>query len=138
MQARTRIPATFGINPAAVLNALERSIAQVDTASYPPFNIVQDDETSFTVEMALAGFTENQIEISVEKRELTVEGKPAQEEERNYLHKGIAQRAFRRVFRLGDHVEVREASMTNGLLTIRLVQEVPEAEQPKRISITRH
>jgi len=128
----------FPFNAAAVLNALERSIAQVDTGSYPPFNIIEDGENGFTIELAVAGFSEEQIKISLEKRVLTVEAETLEEDaERTFHHKGIAQRAFRRAFRLGEHVEVRSASMTNGLLVIKLERVVPEDEQPKRIEITR-
>lgn len=137
MHARARIH-SLPFNPAAVLNALERSIAHVDTGSYPPFNIVEEGEGRFSIELAVAGFTDEQIDISVEKRILTIEGKTDEEgDDRTFLHKGIAQRAFRRAFRLGEHVEVRDASMTNGLLAIKLEKVVPEGEQPKRITITR-
>lgn len=137
MHTRTHVP-SFPFNAAAVLNALERSIAQVDTGSYPPFNIIEDGDNGFTIELAVAGFSEEQIKISLEKRVLTVEAEAVEEDaDRTFHHKGIAQRAFRRTFRLGEHVEVRGASMTNGLLVIKLERVVPEDEQPKRIEITR-
>ena len=133
------IPGTFAINPAALMHAFERAIAQDDTASYPPINIVKTDENAFSVEMALAGFTEEQISISVEKRKLFIEGKTNEEDgSKTYLHKGIAQRAFRRVFALSEYVEVVDASMIDGMLVIKLKREVPEADLPRQISISKH
>ncbi|MFZ3584929.1 Hsp20 family protein [Loktanella sp. DJP18] len=138
MQARHNLP-TFGLNPAAMLSAFERAIDQADSGSYPPFNILKSGEHTFSVEIALAGFSDEQITISVERRELIVEAKPAAEDEtRSYLHKGIAQRAFRRVFRLGEHMQVADASMADGMLVISLVREIPEADQPRRVNITRN
>lgn len=137
MNAHARTP-NFAINPAAVFGALERAISQIDTGSYPPFNVVRLGDHEFQIELAVAGFTEEQISISVEKRQLTIEGKIDDEGEREYLHKGIAQRAFRRAFRLGEHVNVAGASMVNGLLAITLKREIPEAELPKKIEITKH
>ena len=140
MHARTRSAAPFNFNPAAVFDALERSIAQIDNNSYPPFNLAKVGDDGLVIEVAVAGFSDEEISISLEKLQLTIEGKPAEieGEEPVFLHRGIARRAFRRSFRLGEYVEVKSAEMTNGLLTIRLAREVPEEAQPKRIEITRH
>jgi len=137
MNAHAR-PHNFHLTPAAMFGALERAISQIDTGSYPPFNVVRLDTHEFQIELAVAGFTEEQVSISVEKDQLTIEGKIEDAEGRDYLHKGIAQRAFKRAFRLGQHVRVSGASMTNGLLAISLKREIPEAELPKTIEITKH
>lgn len=135
-----RASAKFPFDPAAVFGALERSIAQLDSGSYPPFNIVKDGEDAFHIEFALAGFTEEDISITIEKNTLTIEGKIRETEDadgRVYLHRGIAQRGFRRSFQLADHVVVEGAEMTNGMLFVKLRREVPEAALPRSIAITR-
>lgn len=138
MHVKSRATVPFGLNPAAILNAMEKSISQVDNASYPPFNIVQDDDDRYTIEMAVAGFTEDQISVQVEKRNLVIEARHAAGDARTFLHKGVAQRSFRRVFRLGENVEVRDASLTNGLLSVSLERVLPESAKPRQIAIARH
>lgn len=138
MHMKSRTPAPFGLNPAAILNAMEKSLVPGDSSTYPPFNIVQDGDDRFTIEMAVAGFSEDQISIQVEKQNLVIEASPAGADKRSFLHKGIAQRAFRRVFRLGEHVQVRDASLTNGLLAVSLERVLPEQARPRQIAITRH
>jgi len=106
------------------------------SAGYPPYNIevVADDKYSIT--LALAGFKESELDIQVENGVLTVNGKKeVAEEARNFLHQGIANRSFERKFNLADHVEVVNANLADGLLTISLVKEVPEAMKPKKIAI---
>ena len=106
------------------------------SASYPPYNIEVISENQYSITLALAGFTERELDIQVENGVLTVHGKKeAAEETKNYLHQGIANRSFERKFNLADHIEVVGAELTNGLLTISLVKEVPEAMKPKKISI---
>ena len=106
------------------------------SASYPPYNIEVISENQYSITLALAGFTERELDIQVENGVLTVHGKKeAAEENKNYLHQGIANRSFERKFNLADHIEVVGAELTNGLLTISLVKEVPEAMKPKKISI---
>jgi molecular chaperone IbpA len=93
-----------------------------------------DDE--YRIVIAVAGLTEADLDIQVEKGVLTVVGdKRESEKEVTYLHQGIAQRAFRLSFRLADHIEVRGASLNNGLLSINLLRVVPEEAKPKRITI---
>ena len=110
---------------------------QEQGSGYPPYNIVALDENHYQVTMAVAGFGEDDLEISTEQNVLTVSGKRDEDEEagRNYLHRGIATRAFERRFNLADHVKVTEASLVNGLLHIALEREVPEAMRPRRIAI---
>lgn len=107
------------------------------SAGYPPYNIEVTDENRYAVTLAVAGFDRSELDIEVERGVLTVRGRKADEgnEERQYLYQGIATRAFERKFSLADHVEVRGANLNNGLLTISLVKEVPEAMKPKSIEI---
>ncbi|MEM0900572.1 MAG: Hsp20 family protein [Pseudomonadota bacterium] len=116
------------------------TLAQPDNsqATYPPYNIERTDDNTYRITMAVAGFAEDDIAIEARPNILTVTGaKPEEKTEgREVLHRGIASRAFERRFQLADHVEVRSATMENGLLHIELAREVPEAMKPKKISIT--
>lgn len=113
------------------------SAARVDSAtSYPPYNIEKTGDDSYRLTMAVAGFSQNELDITVHENTLFVTGK-AQQEEGNgrYLHRGIARRAFERRFSLADHIKVSGASLDNGLLHVDLVREVPEAMKPRQIKI---
>lgn len=127
-----------------MLNLIDEIFGQavdpVNTAAYPPHNIIQEDENSFLIEIALAGFTEDQIQVTVEGSRLRIESQAAKTEadkDRTYLHRGIAQRAFRLDFRLGAHIEVQDAALRDGLLRLKLVRNIPEAEKPRQIPIMR-
>lgn len=103
---------------------------------YPPYNIEVVGENRYAITLAVAGFEDNELEIEVESGVLKVQGKKAEDnEQREYLHKGIAFRGFERKFNLADHVEVTGAALKNGLLTIGLEKVVPEAMKPKKIEI---
>jgi molecular chaperone IbpA len=105
--------------------------------SYPPYNILITSEDHYRITMAVAGFSENDIDITSEHNRLVVTGKGADEpeEQGEYLHRGIATRAFERRFNLADHVNVVGASLENGLLHIDLEREIPEAMKPRTIKI---
>lgn len=105
------------------------------TTGYPPYNIEMLGENRYAITLAVAGFDRSEVDISVEQGVLTVRGKKADEKERKYLHQGIANRAFERKFSLADHVEVTGADLSNGLLTVSLVKEIPEAMKPRKIEI---
>ncbi len=110
---------------------------QVSTG-YPPYNIESKGEDRYSITLAVAGFTEGDLDIQTENGVLSIRGRKQQsEEETKYLHQGIANRSFERKFNLADHVEVTEANLENGLLTISLVKEIPEAMKPKSISINK-
>ena len=104
-------------------------------ASYPPYNIETLDENQYQITLALAGFTENDLDITSEQNVLVVRGKTSNDVERKYLHRGIANRSFERKFQLADHVKVTTAAMENGLLHIKLMKEIPEAMKPRTIEI---
>jgi molecular chaperone IbpA len=104
--------------------------------AYPPYNIERVGEDQYVLTMAVAGFSEAEIELEVRADILTITGKPAQTETpRSYLHRGIAGRAFERRFVLADHLVVKGAELANGLLHVSLQREVPEALKPRRIAI---
>lgn len=103
---------------------------------YPPYNIEKTDEDKYRITLAIAGFGEDELSIEAHQHVLTIEGrKQGTVDPSNYLYRGIAGRSFKRQFRLADHVEVAEAHLQNGLLTVDLVREVPEAMKPRRIEI---
>ncbi|HWP26839.1 MAG TPA: Hsp20 family protein [Xanthobacteraceae bacterium] len=103
--------------------------------NYPPYNIERVGEDEYRITLALAGFKPEDVTITVEQDVLTVEGNKAETDDENYLYRGISTRPFRRVFSLADHVQVKGASLADGLLTIDLVREVPEEMKPRRIPI---
>ena len=115
------------------------SAARLDGAQgYPPYNIERVADDEFAIEIAVAGFGEDEIDIETKDGLLTVAGRKAQDEdaaERQFLHRGIAERGFLRRFQLADHVVVTGADLRNGLLRIELVRELPEAKKPRKIEI---
>ena len=111
-------------------HALER-----DESGYPPYNIEKIGEDSYQIVMALAGFGQDDVEIVTEMNRLTVRGAIKDKSDKSYLHQGIARRSFQRVFDLADHIVVDGASMKDGLLTIDLKQELPEALKPRKVEI---
>jgi molecular chaperone IbpA len=110
--------------------------AEQATPTYPPYNIEVLDENRYAITLAVAGFIDTEIDIQVERGVLSVKGRKADDhQKRNYLHHGIATRAFERKFNLADHVEVSGAKLQNGLLTVDLKRVIPEAMKPRRIEI---
>lgn len=109
----------------------------VEAGAYPPYNIERTGEDQYVLTMAVAGFTDAEIELEVRAETLTITGKPAVQPDaaKNYLHRGIAGRAFERRFVLADHLVVQGAELANGLLHVSLRREVPEALKPRRIAI---
>jgi molecular chaperone IbpA len=106
-------------------------------SAYPPYNIERTGENAYRVTIAVAGFAESELSIESKQNTLTVKGeqKPRAEGKNEVLYQGIAARAFERVFRLADFVEVKAAALQNGLLHIDLVRELPEAMKPRTIRI---
>jgi len=105
--------------------------------SYPPYNIEKSDEDNYRITLAVAGFRPDDLEIVTQENVLYIRGKAEQpaDETIEYLHRGIAQRAFERRFELADTIKVTGASIENGLLHVDLVREVPEEQKPRQIPI---
>ncbi|MEM8591012.1 MAG: Hsp20 family protein [Pseudomonadota bacterium] len=104
--------------------------------SYPPYNIEKTADDAYRISIAVAGFTSDELDVEVKENALHVSAKKAEDgAERNYLHRGIATRAFSRRFHLADHVKVTGAAHENGMLHIDLAREVPEALKPRKIEI---
>ena len=117
---------------------LNRSFVNSKTdGNYPPHNVVKLDDTHYVIELAVAGFAESEIDVELKDNVLTVKGeKQKKEDEVEYLHKGISTRNFVRTFPLAEHIEVRGATVKNGILAIALEQIVPDEAKPKKIQIT--
>jgi molecular chaperone IbpA len=139
---------TFDLNPLyrstvgfdrmfSLLDSLSGTDGTVPT--YPPYNIERTGENAYRVTMAVAGFGEKDLSIEAKEDVLTVKGEKKAEtsdKEAEFLYRGIASRAFERRFQLADHVEVKGASLENGLLHVDLVRNIPEAMKPRTISIS--
>ena len=110
------------------------AVADRKEPNYPAYNIAKDDDEHYRVEVALAGFSIDEISIQTEKSILTIEANKS-EERGNYIHQGIAQRAFSKTFRLAEHIKVDDARFVDGILTIALRREIPEADRPQKITI---
>jgi molecular chaperone IbpA len=106
-----------------------------DAVTYPPYNIEKTGEESYQLTLAVAGFGPDDIELTVKENALFVSGKVAEAEKGEFLHRGIAARAFTRRFVLADHMVVDGAEMANGLLHVRVRREIPESAKPRRINI---
>ena len=104
-------------------------------SSYPPYNIVKHDEDTYTVEMALAGFTRKEVSIQIKDGVLTVTGSKETKRDEEFVHRGIGMRDFKSEFVLADYVEVSKASFLDGILFIDLERRVPEEHKPKFIDI---
>jgi molecular chaperone IbpA len=105
--------------------------------TYPPYDIVKSGEDSYCVEMALAGFTKSEIKVEVEDNNLTVAGDASDRHDNSdYVHKGIGRRAFRTKFVIGETIEVEGADLTDGVLHIRLKDNIPEEQKPRQITVT--
>jgi molecular chaperone IbpA len=128
----------FAVGFDRMFDELARTAGSLSASNYPPYNIVHTAEHEYDIEIAVAGFDEDELDIELQNGELTVRGESKSEVARagNYLHQGIASRNFTRKFALADHVEIRGASVKNGIMTIKLEIIVPEHEKPKKIAIT--
>jgi molecular chaperone IbpA len=118
---------------------MDRAARLDGTQGYPPYNIERVEENAFRIELAVAGFTDDDLDIELNDGVLTVTGKRAEtegQETREFLHRGIAERAFELRFQLADYVEVAGAALENGLLHIELKRELPESKKARQIPIS--
>lgn len=130
----------FGVGFDRMFEELDRLMAvnNSNTGGYPPFNLEKLSDTEYRITMAVAGFTEAEIDVTQKENTLRVTGEKASknsDSEDRFLHRGIATRNFEREFVLADHVEVKTAALSDGLLTIDLEQKMPEELKPRRIPL---
>ncbi|RMH43289.1 MAG: heat-shock protein [Alphaproteobacteria bacterium] len=127
--------ATIGFDQLA--DMFDRIMAtDVGQSGYPPYNIEKTAEDAYRISVAVAGFSEDELNVEVKDNELVISGRKKEDDEkRTYLHRGIATRAFEKHFQLADHVHVTGATLRDGMLHVDLIREVPEALKPRRIEI---
>ena len=130
----------FAVGFDSIIDELMRTNAEQPNSNYPPYNVVKHTDDKFTIELAVAGFDEQDIKITVDKNVLWIKGEQRQtiddlDKEVEYLHRGISSRNFTRSFKLADYVEVVDATANNGILKVELERQVPEAAKPKTIAI---
>lgn len=127
----------FGIGFDNMFDELMRVSSLQSNSNYPPHNVIKTGEDTVTIEVAVAGFAEGEIDIALDKRLLTITGARKREEnaQYEYLHRGISSRDFKHTFTLAEHVEVKSASIRDGILAVYLEREVPEEAKPKTIAI---
>jgi len=118
-----------------MLNALQATSRVETSDNWPPYDIAKTGEDNYRITMAVAGFSQHELTIEQEQNMLLVAGQKGNEDNGQYLHRGIASRAFQRRFELADHVKVTGADLVNGLLTIDLHRDIPEEMKPRRIEI---
>ena len=115
------------------LNSIQKTNSSL---SYPPYNVLKYDEDNYSLELAVAGFEDDEVSVTVKDGSLIISGeKLCPEVEEYYIHRGIATRKFTRSFALGEHMEVEDAVMSNGILSVSLARVVPEDQKPKQIPI---
>ena len=118
-----------------LFDMLENSSAGGNGENYPPFDLIKAADNQYRIELAVAGFKPEEIDITAQQNLLIVSGRKREDNDRQYIHRGIATRAFERRFGLADYVQVRNAELRDGILAIDLVREIPEEMKPRRIQV---
>jgi molecular chaperone IbpA len=121
-----------------LFDMLENSTLGQGQENYPPFDLIKLGDNDYRIELAVAGFKRDEIDITAQQNVLLVSGRKQDENEdkaNNYVYRGIATRSFERRFALADHIQVRGADLKDGLLSIELKREIPESMKPKKINI---
>ena len=128
----------FAVGFDNVFDELMRITHQQSNTNNPPYNVIKYTDDQFAIELAVAGFNDGEIDVQVENNQLTIKGEQGVDvrEGVEFLHRGISARNFVRTFTLADHVEVIEAHVANGILTVNLERKIPEEKKPKKIAIS--
>jgi len=126
----------FAIGFDRTVQLLNRAEHLHDSTNYPPYNIVKHSDEDFSVELGVAGFDKKEISVTKEKNQLIIEGKKEGKDEREFVHKALATRSFKRSFTLADDIVIDTAHIENGILSIQLVREIPEEDKPHSIKIS--
>ena len=128
----------FGIGFENLFDDLQRVTQIQSSSNYPPHNVIKTGDNTVTIEVAVAGFAEGEIDIALDKRLLTITGAKQRDDDADheYLPRGITARDFKQTFPLAEHVEVKGATIRDGILTVLLEREIPESAKPKSIAIT--
>lgn len=119
-----------------VFNNFERRFANQLSNNYPPHNVVKVEENKYEIQVAVTGFNKEEVSVEIDQNILIITAERNDDsDEKNFIHRGLAQRNFKRHFPLADHIEVVDAEQKNGVLTIRLERIVPESLKPRRIDV---
>ena len=121
-----------------LFDMLENSNMGQPQENYPPFDLIKEGDNEYRIQLAVAGFKPDEIDITAQQNVLVVSGRKADESEEkgtDFIYRGIANRSFERRFALADHIQVTGADLKDGLLSIELVREIPEAMKPRKIDI---
>ena len=120
-----------------LMDRMASNLSTPNDQGYPPYNVVKLDDNNFVIELAVAGFGKDSINLTVQDSVLSIEGSQEtnDDDEANYLHKGISSRKFRRTFNLSDYVEVKDATVKDGILEVTLERHVPEELKPREIPV---
>jgi molecular chaperone IbpA len=113
----------------------DRFFTNSQNGNYPPYNIVKHNENDYGIEVAVAGFSKEEITVEVDQDQLTIKGQKVNDEGKEYLHRGLATRDFEQTFTLAEYMEVRGAEVKDGMLKIKIERVVPEALKPRQIEI---
>ena len=121
-----------------LLNTVNKALAKpVNQTNYPPYNIIKTEENWYELQLAIAGFKDDDLNIEIRDSVLSVKGNKSEEDTNDYIHKGISARSFHRTFTLADTIVVRAADLKDGILTIELENVIPEEKKPRKIEIGR-
>jgi molecular chaperone IbpA len=121
-----------------LFDMLENNSVGQGQENYPPFDLIKEGDNEYRIQLAVAGFKPDEIDITAQQNVLIVSGRKSEESEDkgpDFIYRGIANRSFERRFALADHIQVRNADLSDGLLSIELVREIPEAMKPRKINI---
>jgi len=108
---------------------------RTQTNNYPPFNLVKHSDSNFEIELAVAGFSKQEITVEIDQDQLIIRGQKVTDDSKEYLHRGLAARDFEKSWTLADHMEVDEVELTNGILSVKITRMIPEALKPRLIAI---
>ena len=117
------------------MDHLLNRLSSMDNSGYPPFNVIKEDDDNYVLELAVAGFAEDEIDITLKDGWLVITGEPKGADNNQYIHRGIARRNFGRRFSLAEHIQIENATLKDGMLTVNLKRIVPEDKKPKKIPI---
>jgi len=121
-----------------LLNTVNKALAKpVNQTNYPPYNIIKTEENWYELQLAIAGFNDDDLNIEIRDSVLSIKGNKSEEDTNDYIHKGISARSFYRTFTLADTIVVRAADLKDGILTIELENVIPEEKKPRKIEIGR-
>ena len=118
-----------------LFDLLESSTLGQGSENYPPFDLIRIDDNRYRINLAVAGFSRDEIDITAQQNQLIVSGRKDDDDKVDYIHRGIANRQFERRFGLADFIKVAEADLADGMLSIDLVREIPEAMRPRKVAI---